>query len=137
MIGLASEGHHGWLASHGVVPLVYGNGVAERIREAAGDQVDAFIDTFGGGYVEMAIGLGVAPDRIDTIIDQAGAEKYGTKTDGNAAAANAEVLADLAGMIAAGRLEIPIANTYPLTNVSEAFRDLEQRHTLGKIVLKP
>jgi NADPH:quinone reductase-like Zn-dependent oxidoreductase len=137
VIGLASEAHHGWLASHGVVPLVYGDAVADHIREASGDHVDAFIDTFGGGYVEMAIGLGVPPDRIDTIIDRAAAEKYGTKSDGNAAAANAEVLAELAGMIAEGRLEIPIAKTYPLTEVREAYRDLEQRHTLGKIVLEP
>ena len=137
VIGLASEGHHGWLAAHGVIPLVYGDGVADRIRSAAGGQVDAFIDTFGGGYVELAIGLGVAPDRIDTIIDRAAAAKYGTRTDGSAAAANAEVLAELAGMVAEGRLEIPIARTYPLTQVRQAFQDLEQRHTLGKIVLEP
>jgi NADPH:quinone reductase-like Zn-dependent oxidoreductase len=137
VIGLASEAHHGWLASHGVVPLVYGDAVADHIRQASGGHVDAFIDTFGGGYVEMAIGLGVPPDRIDTIIDRAAAEKYGTKSDGNAAAANAEVLAELAGMIAEGRLEIPIAKSYPLTEVREAYRDLEQRHTLGKIVLEP
>jgi NADPH:quinone reductase-like Zn-dependent oxidoreductase len=137
VIGLASEGHHGWLASHGVIPLVYGEAVADHIREASGDHVDAFIDTFGGGYVEIAIGLGVAPDRIDTIIDRAAAERYGTQTDGNAAAANAEVLAELAGMIVDGRLEVPIAKTYPLTQVREAYRDLEQRHTLGKIILEP
>jgi NADPH:quinone reductase-like Zn-dependent oxidoreductase len=137
VIGLASEAHHGWLASHGVIPLVYGEGVADRIREASGDHVDAFIDTFGGGYVEMAIGLGVAPDRIDTIIDRAAVEKYGTKSDGNAAAATADVLAELASMIAEGRLEIPIAKTYSLTEVRDAYRDLEQRHTLGKIVLQP
>jgi NADPH:quinone reductase-like Zn-dependent oxidoreductase len=137
VIGLASEEHHSWLASHGVIPVVYGGDVAERIREASDGDVDAFIDTFGGGYVEMAIGLGVPPDRIDTIIDRSAAQKYGTKTDGNAAAANAEVLAALAGLIATGRLEIPIAKTYPLAKVREAYRDLEQRHTLGKIVLEP
>ena len=79
----------------------------------------------------------MAPDRIDTIIDRAAAEKYGTKTDGSAAAANAEVLAELAGLVAEGRLEIPIAKTYPLAQVRDAYRDLEQRHTLGKIVLEP
>jgi NADPH:quinone reductase-like Zn-dependent oxidoreductase len=47
------------------------------------------------------------------------------------------VLTELVGLIAEGRLEIPIAKTYPLTEVREAYRDLEQRHTLGKIVLKP
>ncbi len=137
VIGLASEEHHRWLAGHGVIPVVYGDGVAERIREASDGRIDAFIDTFGGGYVEMAIGLSVPPERIDTIIDRAAAQEYGAKTDGNAAAANAGVLAELAELIAEGRLEIPIAKTYPLTEVREAYRDLEQRHTLGKIVLKP
>jgi NADPH:quinone reductase-like Zn-dependent oxidoreductase len=137
VIGLASEGHHPWLAQHGVIPVVYGDGVVERIREASGGHVDAFIDTFGGGYVAMAVGLGVAPDRIDTIIDRAAAQEYGTKAEGSAAAATAEVLAELAALIAQGRLEIPIARTYPLAEVRLAYRDLEQRHTLGKIVLQP
>jgi NADPH:quinone reductase-like Zn-dependent oxidoreductase len=137
VIGLASEVHHQWLANHDVVPVVYGDGVAERIRKASNGHVDAFIDTFGGGYVAMAIELGVEPGRIDTIIDHDAAGKFGTKTDGNAAAANTAVLAELAGLIAAGLLEIPIAKTYPLIHVREAFRDLEQRHTLGKIVLMP
>ena len=137
VIGLASEGHHPWLAGHGVIPVNYGDGVAERIRQASDGRIDAFIDTFGGGYVEMAIGLGVPAGRIDTIIDQAAAQQYGTRTDGSAAAANAQVLAELAGLIAAGRLEVPIAKVYALGEVREAYRDLEQRHTLGKIVLKP
>jgi NADPH:quinone reductase-like Zn-dependent oxidoreductase len=137
VIGLASASHHDWLASHGVIPVAYGDGVAERIQAASDGPVDAFIDTFGGGYVEMAIGLGVAPDRIDTIIDRAAAQEYGTKVEGSAAAATPEVLAELAGLIAEGRLEIPIAKTYPLAEVRQAYRDLEQRHTLGKIVLHP
>jgi len=137
VIGLASEGHHRWLAGHGVIPVVYGDGVAERIKEAGKGRIDAFIDTFGSGYVEMAIGLGVAPHRIDTIIDRTAAQEYGTKTEGSAAAASAEVLAELAGLIAEGRLEIPIAKVYPLADVREAYRELEQRHTLGKIVLEP
>jgi NADPH:quinone reductase-like Zn-dependent oxidoreductase len=137
VIGLASDEHHSWLTGHDVIPIAYGDGVVERIRESAGGLVDAFIDTFGGGYVEMAIGLGVAPERINTIIDRAAAQKYGTKNEGNAAAASADVMAELVGSIAEGRLEIPIAKTYPLTEVREAYRDLEQRHTLGKIVLEP
>ena len=126
-----------WLASHGAIPVAYGDWVAERIRAASDGRVDAFIDTFGGGYVEMAIGLGVPPDRIDTIIDPAAAQEFGTKAEGSAVAATAEVLAELAGLIAEGRLEIPIARTYPLAEVRQAYRDLEQRHTLGKIVLHP
>jgi NADPH:quinone reductase-like Zn-dependent oxidoreductase len=137
VIGLAGEGNQQWLKDHGVIPVAYGDGVEDRIRTASGGKVDAFVDTFGGGYVELALKLGVAPNRIDTIIDFAAAEKYHVKTDGNAAAANAEVLGQLAGLVATGKLEIPIARVYPLAKVREAYQELEQRHTRGKIVLEP
>jgi NADPH:quinone reductase-like Zn-dependent oxidoreductase len=137
VIGLAGGANHEWLSNHGVIPVAYGDGVEERIRAACGGKVDAFIDTFGGGYVELALKLGVAVNRIDTIIDFAAAAKYGVKTEGNQVAATAEVLAQLAALLAAGRLEIPIAKVYPLTDVRDAYRELEQRHTHGKIVLAP
>ena len=137
VIGLASEPNHEWLRGHGVTPLTYGDGVAERIREAAPGGVDAFIDTIGGGYVELALELGVAPDRIDTIADFSAPAKYGVKADGNAAGASADVLAQLAALIDEGALEIPIAATYPLDQVREAYAELERNHTRGKIVLLP
>ena len=137
VIGVAGPANHDWLTDHGVIPVEYGDGVADRLRTASGGRIDAFIDTFGADYVPLAIELGVQPDRIDTIIDFAAAEKYGVKTEGNSAAASAEVLAELAGLISAGRLEVPIARVYPLDEVRAAYRELEQRHTRGKIVLKP
>jgi len=138
VIGLAGERHHEWLRDHGVIPVTYGDGVAERIRQAADGDVDAFIDTFGGGYVQLSIEeLGVAPERVDTIIDWAAAEKYGVKTDGNMVGATTDAFAELLGMIDRGELEVPIAGVYPLEDVRDAFRELEQRHTLGKIVLRP
>ncbi len=137
VIGLAGQANHKWLTDHGVVPVLYGDGVEERIRVASGGKVDAFIDTFGGGYVELALKLGVPKDRIDTIIDFAAAAKHGVKTEGSQEAASADVLAQLAAQMAAGRLEIPIAKVYPLAEVRDAYRELEQRHTRGKIVLEP
>ena len=47
------------------------------------------------------------------------------------------MLAELAGLVAAGELEVPIAATYPLDRVRDAYAELEQRHTRGKIVLVP
>ena len=138
VVGLASEDHHDWLREHGALPVPYGEGVAERIREAAGGQVDAFIDLFGSGYVELALELGVAPERIDTIADPTAPERHpGVKIDGNMAGASPETLAELAALIAEGRLEVPIAGVYPLAEVREAYTELERRHTLGKIVLRP
>jgi NADPH:quinone reductase-like Zn-dependent oxidoreductase len=137
VIGLAGEHNHQWLSEHGVIAVSYGDGVAERIRAAAAEGVDAFIDTFGGGYVELAMALGVQPQRIDTIIDFQAAQEHGVKTDGSAAGASAQVLAELAQLIDDGELEVPIAHVYPLEQVQDAYRELERRHTRGKIVLEP
>ena len=98
-IGLASKGNHAWLRDHGVTPVAYGEGVAARVRELGGE-VAAFVDTFGHGYVDLAIELGVAPDRINTIIDFAAAQKHpGVKTVGSHEAASTEVLAELLGLL--------------------------------------
>jgi NADPH:quinone reductase-like Zn-dependent oxidoreductase len=138
VIGLAGESNHEWLRSHGIIPIAYGDGVEARIRTAAPSGVDAFIDTYGHGYVELALALGVPADRVDTIADFAAAEKFGVKTDGGTAAGpGAPVLAELARLIADGQLEVPIANAYPLAQVREAYTELERRHTRGKIVLLP
>ncbi|MGW4125943.1 NADP-dependent oxidoreductase [Nocardia sp. NPDC004711] len=138
VIGLASERNHEWLQSHGVIPVAYGDGVMDRIKAAAPGGIHAFIDTYGDGYVELALALGVAIERIDTIIDFPAAAKYGVKTEpGPNGRPGAEVLAELAGLIADGHLEVPIANVYPLTQVRQAYTELERRHTHGKIVLRP
>jgi NADPH:quinone reductase-like Zn-dependent oxidoreductase len=136
VIGLASPANHAWLTAHGVIPVAYGDGVAGRIRQAAG-KVDAFIDTFGAGYVELALELGIDPSRIDTIANFAAVEKYGVKAAGNAAGASASVLAELAGLIAAGQLEVPVAAIFPLSEVQDAYRRLAGGHIHGKIVLLP
>lgn len=47
------------------------------------------------------------------------------------------MLAELADLIAAGELEVPIAATYPLAQVREAFACLATGHLRGKIVLLP
>jgi NADPH:quinone reductase-like Zn-dependent oxidoreductase len=137
VIGIAGESNQQWLADHGIIPVTYGEGMAGRIREVSKGKIDAFVDTYGQGYVDLAIELGVPANRINTIIDFGAVAKYGVKADGSAKAANATVLAELAGLLASGKLDMPISKTYPLTQVREAYRDLEQRHTRGKIVLIP
>ena len=136
VIGLASAANHEWLRGHGITPVTYGDGVADRIRKAA-SKVDAFVDTFGGDYVQIALDLGVQPARIDTIANFEAVGKYGVKGDGSAAGASAGVLAVLAWLVAAGELEFPIEAAYPLDQVQDAYRRLEQGRVRGKIVLLP
>ena len=137
VIGLAGEHNHDWLRRHEIIPVTYGDGQADRIREASGERVDAFIDTFGGGYVDLAVGLGIAPHRINTIIDYEAVQRLGVQAQGTHAIATASRLAELADLVADGSLEIPIARTFLLDQVREAYRELARRHTHGKIVLLP
>lgn len=137
VIGIASEANHDWLRSRGVIPVAYGDGLADRIRQLAPDGVDALIDTFGPDYVHLGLELGVAKDRIDTIIAFQAAEEHGVKAEGSTEATSREVLAEMAGYVASGQIELPVAATFGLDDVREAFTELEQRHTRGKIVLIP
>jgi NADPH:quinone reductase-like Zn-dependent oxidoreductase len=139
VVGIAGEDNHEWLREHGAVPVRYGEeDLVGRIRDAllATPQVDAFIDTYGGDYVEFAINeLGVEPSRVDTIVRFDAVASYGVKAEGNAVGASAETLKELAGLIAAGELEVPIWGTYPLDRVREAYAELAKGHLRGKIVL--
>ena len=137
VIGLAGEANHDWLRSRGIVPIRYGDGQAERIRAAAGDRVDAFIDTFGGGYVDLALELGVPADRINTVIDYEAVSTKGVKGEGTASVASAASMGEVLDAVAAGDVEVPIAATFALDDVRDAYRLLAHRHTRGKIVLLP
>ena len=142
VIGLAGPSNHDWLRRHGVLPVAYGDRAAERIRDTAnadGDaSIDAFLDTYGGDYVELALNdLKVSPDRVDTIVRFDAGAKYGVKVDGNAAGASAATLSELAALAAAKELEIPLAHTFPLRDVRAAYTQLARGHVRGKIVLIP
>lgn len=137
VLGIAGPGNADWLRAHGVIPITYGDGLAERLRAAAPDGIDAFIDLFGPDYVQLAVDLGVPPERIDTIIAFQKAGEVGAKTEGSMEGSTPEVLAEMAGLIVSGAIDFDIAATYPLDRVADAYAELEQRHTHGKIVLLP
>ncbi len=137
VLGIASPANGEWLTLHGVTLVTYGDGLTERLRLAAPDGVDGFIDLFGPEYLEVALELGLSPDRIETIVPAPRARELGVHTAGSQDGSTPEILAEIAGLVAAGDLEVPIAATYPLDRVADAFAELEQRHTRGKIVLIP
>lgn len=135
VIGIASESNAAFLSSLGVEPVAYRDGLAQRLKAVAPKGLDAFIDLFGGGYVDLAIALGIPPERINTIIDFAAAQKYGVRTDGSAAASSRETVASVANLIAWGEIVMPLTAIYPFAMVREAYEELARRKARGKIVL--
>jgi NADPH:quinone reductase len=140
VLGIASASSAAWLTAHGAIPVVYGDGLEDRLREAAPTGIDAFIDLYGPEYLHLAVALGVPTDRINTVVFSPDARELGVKIEGAAAldpAAVEQVLLELAELLATGEIEMPIAATYPLEGVADAFEHLERGHSLGKIVLLP
>ena len=135
VIGIASDESAPFLRSVGIEPVAYGDGLADRLRAIAPKGLDAFIDLFGDGYVDLAVTLGVAPARINTIIDFPAVQKYGVKADGSAAATSRETLANVANLIAWGEIVMPLSAIYPFASVRDAYLELARRKARGKIVL--
>jgi NADPH:quinone reductase-like Zn-dependent oxidoreductase len=139
VLGIAGPTNDAWLTEHGAIPVNYGDDLPDRLRAAApSGRVDALLDFFGGGYVAMAVEeLGIPIERIDTITDFAAVQKFGVQSAGGADASSAAVVAELADLIARGELDVPIAGVFALDDVRDAYRQLEERHTHGKLVLRP
>ena len=136
VVATASKQNHAFLESLGAIPVEYGKGLADRIRKIVPDGVDAFIDTHGDGNVEVGVALGVDRDRINTTIDFGAKQKYHVKADGMATVPSRETLIELARLIDAGDLVIPILESFPLDDVRAAYERLARRSGLGKIVLE-
>ena len=139
VIAIASTRHRSWLEAQGATFVEYGDDVADRLRHAiksgsGSGRVDAFLDFQGRDYPDLALSLGVPPERINTL-DYGAAARLGTRSQGSAEGTTQAVLAELAQLASPGRIEVPISRTYPLTEVRAAFTHLENDHPLGKVVL--
>jgi NADPH2:quinone reductase len=135
VLGVASPDSAPFLKSVGIEHVASGDGLADRLRTLAPHGIDAFVDLFGGGYVDLARELGVARERIETIIDFAAAEKYGVKAEGSAYAATPQTLAHVADLIAWGEIVMPLTAIYPFAALHDAYVELARRKARGKIVL--
>jgi len=144
VIGTASESAHAHLRELGAEPVVYGDGVLERIRALAPDGVDAAIDTVGTDEaVDVSLALVADRGRIVTIANFRRGLELGIKVIGGAPGADpgTEVRAaarlQLVDRATKGTLTVLVAATYPLGEAADALRQLATGHTHGKIILVP
>lgn len=131
VIGTAGESNQDFLQSLGVVPVVYGDGLADRIRLAAPNGVTAALDNHGAESVKLALELGVQSERINSIASRgiAGIQSVG------GADAGLDELAQIAHLLADDEIVLPIDSVFPLERVGEAYERLEAGHLRGKIVV--
>lgn len=134
VIGTASGANHDLLRSVGVEPVAYGEGLADRVDELG--RPTAVIDAHGRDALDVGVQVGVPAGRMVAIAAYAAVDELGVH-NAERAARTPTNLTKLADDIVAGRLVFPVAATYPLAQVVEAFTALEGSHAPGKIVVIP
>lgn len=144
VLATASEAKHELLRDLGAIPITYGPGLADRVRAAAPDGVDAAADLVGTDEaVDVSAELVADRSRIATIAGFERGARAGIKLLGGAPGADpgdevrAAARLELVAAAEAGRLSILIASSHPLHEAAAAHREIMTGHTTGKIVLIP
>jgi NADPH:quinone reductase-like Zn-dependent oxidoreductase len=125
------------LTKLGATAVPYGEGWVNRVKAAAGQEVDYVFDTAGAGLLPDSIALVGDAARVITIADPAAAQHGVRFTGGDPADRFPESLPQLAALIAAGKLDVPVWRTYPLEDAAQAHADIEARQARGKVILQP
>ncbi|MDG0814446.1 NADP-dependent oxidoreductase [Cohnella rhizosphaerae] len=130
VIGTGSATSGDALRALGADPVVYGDGMVDRIRAMAPEGVTAAIDLYGTDAMQAARELGVPDERITTIAAQVDGIK-----PANGADAAPGAIEEIARLVAAGRLRVPIAASFPMAQIRAAVELQAGRHVHGKIVI--
>ncbi|SFW86217.1 NADP-dependent oxidoreductase [Amycolatopsis australiensis] len=130
VIGTGSATSAGALRALGAEPVTYGDGLVDRVRALAPEGVDAAVDLHGTDTVHAARELGVPDERITTI-----AAQVDGITPANGANAAPGAIDEIAGLVAAGRLRVPIAAGFPVEQIRAAVELQAGRHVHGKVVI--
>lgn len=136
VIGTASESNHGYLRDLGATPVVYGEGLAARIRELADGPVTVSLDASGTvAALEASLEVVADRDRIGTVAYQPAAERLGIQR--LSTQRSAAQLRELTELFSAGRLRVSIQHCFQLEQAADAHRAVETGHVRGKVVLTP
>ncbi|MGC4947443.1 NADP-dependent oxidoreductase [Streptomyces sp. DT224] len=131
VIGTGGAANQDYLRSLGALATTYGEGWVERVRRLG--RVDAALDLAGSGVIRELVELTGDPCRVITIADL-GAPEFGVRFSGVAGSVP-DALAEAVGLIARGRLHIPVEKSYGLAEAAQAHADSQAGHTRGRRVI--
>ncbi|HEY4894488.1 MAG TPA: NADP-dependent oxidoreductase [Solirubrobacteraceae bacterium] len=137
VIGTAGESNHELLREAGAEPVLYGNGLPERVRALAPEGVDAVLDASGRGELAVSVELAGGPERVLTIAAQDAAEHGVHFHGGGGGEDTVKALEEVLPLIEAGTFIFPIAGTFALEEAGAAFEESESGHARGKLVIMP
>src|SRR6266550_9481768 len=136
VIASSGEANHDYLREIGATPVLYGDGVADRVRAAAGGPVDAVFDVAGKTPAGDLISLVAEPSQVLSIANFAAGQAGARVTGGGADSRPMQALAEVAELLAQNNLVIKV-QTFPFGRAAEAYRISQGGHVRGKLVLIP
>ncbi|MFD3717759.1 NADP-dependent oxidoreductase [Streptomyces sp. NPDC058674] len=136
VIGTAATRNHAFLREVGISPVLYGEGLVDRVRAMAPQGIDAVLDASGRGELADSVELTGSADGVVTIADPGGAAEHGVRFTGEAGSL-AEAVTEVLPLVEAGRVRMPIDSVFPLDAAADAQRRSESGHLQGKVVIRP
>ena len=136
VIASASQNNQDYLREIGAIPVLYGEGVVDRVRAASGGKIDAVLDVAGKSPIEDLISLAPKPSQVVSIANYGAASAGARVTGGSADSQPMKALAEAAELLEQNKLVIKV-QTFPLERAAEAYRIIEAGHMRGKLVLLP
>lgn len=135
VVGTAGPANHEFLRSLGAEPVAYGEGLVAAARAVAPDGFDVVLDYVGGAALDVTPDLLRSGGAVVSIADGRAAVEFGGQYVW--VRPDRDDLAELAGLVADGRLRVHVSAVYDLEHAVDAYRALESGHTRGKIVVTP
>jgi NADPH:quinone reductase-like Zn-dependent oxidoreductase len=134
VIASASHANHDYLREIKATPVLYGEGVVDRVRAAAGGRIDAVFDVAGKTPVEDLVSLVPEPSQVVSIANFTAGQAGARVTGGGPDSRPMQALAQVAGLLADNDLVIKV-QTFPFARAAEAYRISQGGHLRGKLVL--
>jgi NADPH:quinone reductase-like Zn-dependent oxidoreductase len=136
VIASAREGNHDYLREIGATPVLYGDGMVERVRATGVDHIDAVFDVVGKTPMDDLISLAPEPAQVVSIANFSAADSGVRVTGGGADSQPVKALAEGADLLQQSKLVIKV-QTFPFDRAPEAYRLSQAGHVRGKLVLLP
>ncbi|MFP1603519.1 zinc-binding alcohol dehydrogenase family protein [Microbacterium sp. 2216-1] len=147
VIATGSPARFEQLRALGAIPVAYGEGLVERVREAAPDGITVALDCIGTDEaIQASLQLVADRDRIATIVRGPDAADFGIRAFSGGSpvplteqelAWRDEAVSLAVNLIEAGDLQVELGPELPLAEASRAHELIEQHAARGKIVLVP
>lgn len=133
---VASAGEHnlGYLAEIGAIPVLYGEGLVERVQAAAPQGVDAVFDVAGKSAPTELVRLVAEPSQVVSIGNSSG--EAGIRYTGGGQSDRSAALAEAARLLERNALVVKV-QTFPMARAAEAHEISQGGHVRGKLVLLP